>query len=102
MTVSDAEISEAILLLLERTKQVVEPAGATPLAAVLTTRLMLRVRKSLAYFLEVTLTLALFTELLNLVLLRVRESLNSRLHFLIFREVWNIFHTFLPRQTQIS
>lgn len=35
VTVSDAEISAAILLLLERTKQVVEPAGATPLAAVL-------------------------------------------------------------------
>lgn len=35
VTVSDAEISEAILLLLERTKQVVEPAGATTLAAVL-------------------------------------------------------------------
>lgn len=35
VTVSDAEISEAILLLLERTKQVVEPAGATPLAAVI-------------------------------------------------------------------
>lgn len=35
ITVSDSEISSAILLLLERTKQVVEPAGATPLAAVL-------------------------------------------------------------------
>ena len=35
VTVSDAEISSAILLLLERTKQVVEPAGATTLAAVL-------------------------------------------------------------------
>ena len=35
VTVSDAEISAAILFLLERTKQVVEPAGATPLAAVL-------------------------------------------------------------------
>lgn len=35
VTVSDAEISAAILLMLERTKQVVEPAGATPLAAVL-------------------------------------------------------------------
>ena len=33
--VSDAEISAAILLLLERTKQIVEPAGATTLAAVL-------------------------------------------------------------------
>lgn len=35
VTVSDSEISSTILLLLERTKQVVEPAGATPLAAVL-------------------------------------------------------------------
>lgn len=35
VTVTDSEISAAILLLLERTKQVVEPAGATPLAAVL-------------------------------------------------------------------
>ena len=35
VTVSEGEISSAILLLLERTKQVVEPAGATPLAAVL-------------------------------------------------------------------
>ncbi len=35
VTVSDAEIAGAILLLLERTKQVVEPSGAAPLAAVL-------------------------------------------------------------------
>lgn len=35
VTVSDSEISSAILLLLERTKQVVEPSGATTLAAVL-------------------------------------------------------------------
>ena len=35
VTVSDAEISSAILLLMERCKQIVEPAGATPLAAVL-------------------------------------------------------------------
>ena len=35
VTVSDSEISEAILLLIERAKQIVEPAGATPLAAVL-------------------------------------------------------------------
>lgn len=39
VTVSDAEISEAILLLLERTKQVVEPAGATSLAAVLNNKI---------------------------------------------------------------
>ena len=35
LTVSDTAIADAILLLLERGKQVVEPAGATPLAAVL-------------------------------------------------------------------
>ena len=35
VTVSDSEISSAILLLLERCKMVVEPAGATPVAAVL-------------------------------------------------------------------
>ena len=35
VTVSDAEIANAILLLMERSKQIVEPAGATPLAAVL-------------------------------------------------------------------
>ena len=35
VTVSDAEIAATILLLLERTKQVVEPAGAASLAAVL-------------------------------------------------------------------
>ncbi len=35
VTVSDAEIAAAILMLLERTKQVVEPAGAASLAAVL-------------------------------------------------------------------
>ena len=39
LTVSDTEIADAILLLLERCKQVVEPAGATPLAAVLSGRL---------------------------------------------------------------
>ncbi len=35
VTVTESEISEAILHLIERTKQVVEPAGATTLAAVL-------------------------------------------------------------------
>lgn len=35
VTVSDLEISDAILQLMERSKQIVEPAGATPLAAVL-------------------------------------------------------------------
>lgn len=35
VTVSDGEIAETILLLLERTKQVIEPAGAVSLAAVL-------------------------------------------------------------------
>ena len=45
VTVSDAEIASAILLLLERTKQVVEPAGATPLAAVLNNKLDLAGKK---------------------------------------------------------
>ncbi len=35
VTVSDLEISDAILQLMERSKQIVEPAGATSLAAVL-------------------------------------------------------------------
>ena len=35
VTVSDSEIADAILMLIERCKQIVEPAGATPLAAVL-------------------------------------------------------------------
>lgn len=39
LTVTDTEIADAILLLLERCKQVVEPAGATPLAAVLNGKL---------------------------------------------------------------
>ncbi len=39
VTVSDSEIAAAILLLLERNKQVVEPAGATPLAAVLNNKI---------------------------------------------------------------
>lgn len=39
VTVSDTEIADAILLLMERCKQIVEPAGATPLAAVLSGKL---------------------------------------------------------------
>ncbi|MGN0183259.1 MAG: threonine ammonia-lyase [Candidatus Ornithomonoglobus sp.] len=46
VTVSDAEISEAILLLMERTKQVVEPAGATPLAAVLSGKIDVKDKKA--------------------------------------------------------
>lgn len=46
VTVSDAEISEAILLLLERTKQVVEPAGATTLAAVLNGKVNVKGKKA--------------------------------------------------------
>lgn len=39
VTVSDSDISAAILLLMERNKQIVEPAGATPLAAVLNNKI---------------------------------------------------------------
>lgn len=45
VTVSDAEISAAILLLMERTKQVVEPAGATTLAAVLNNKVDVKGKK---------------------------------------------------------
>ncbi|MEE1224469.1 MAG: threonine ammonia-lyase [Clostridia bacterium] len=45
VTVSDAEISSAILLLLERNKQVVEPAGATTLAAVLNNKIDVKGKK---------------------------------------------------------
>ncbi len=38
VTVTDSEISSAILLLMERSKQIVEPSGAAPLAAVLSGR----------------------------------------------------------------
>lgn len=46
ITVSDAEISSAILMLMERTKQVVEPAGATTLAAVLSGKVDVRGKKT--------------------------------------------------------
>ena len=39
VTVSDSEIANAILMLMERSKSIVEPAGATPLAAVLSGKL---------------------------------------------------------------
>ena len=39
VTVSESDIANAILLLMERCKQIVEPAGATPLAAVLSGKL---------------------------------------------------------------
>lgn len=42
VTVTDAEISSAILLLMERNKQVVEPAGATTLAAILSGKVDVR------------------------------------------------------------
>ena len=45
VTVSDTEISEAIMLLLERTKQLVEPAGATPVAACLAGKLDVQGKK---------------------------------------------------------
>ncbi len=45
VTVSDAEIAAAILLLLERDKQVVEPAGAAALAAILSHRIDLSGQK---------------------------------------------------------
>ena len=48
VTVSDTEIANAILLLMERCKQVVEPAGATPLAAVLSGKLDVKGKRVVA------------------------------------------------------
>ena len=45
VTVSDSEIANAILLLIERCKQIVEPAGATPLAALLSGKLDVKGKK---------------------------------------------------------
>ena len=45
VTVTDSEIAEAILLLIERCKQIVEPAGATPLAAVLNGKIDVKGKK---------------------------------------------------------
>lgn len=45
VTVNDNEISEAILLLMERCKQIVEPSGATPVAAVLKGKVNVRGKK---------------------------------------------------------
>lgn len=45
VTVSDADIAATILLLLERTKQVVEPAGAASLAALLNSKVDVKGKK---------------------------------------------------------
>ena len=45
VTVSESEIANAILLLMERCKQIVEPAGATSLAAALSGKLDVRDRR---------------------------------------------------------
>ena len=45
VTVSDSQIADAILLLMERCKLVVEPAGATPVAAVLNGKVNVRNKK---------------------------------------------------------
>ena len=46
VTVSDNDISAAILLLMERTKQIVEPSGASSLAAVLAGKVEARDRRT--------------------------------------------------------
>ncbi len=45
VTVSDTEIADAILLLMERCKQLVEPAGASPVAAILSGKIDVRNKK---------------------------------------------------------
>lgn len=46
VTVSDMEISDAILMLMERCKQIVEPSGATPVAAVLNGKVDVKGKKA--------------------------------------------------------
>lgn len=46
VTVSDIEISDAILMLMERCKQIVEPSGATPVAAVLNGKVDVKGKKA--------------------------------------------------------
>ena len=46
VTVSDTEIADAILLLMERCKQIVEPSGATPVAAVLNGKIDVKGKKA--------------------------------------------------------
>ena len=45
VTVSDTEIADAILQLMERCKQIVEPAGAAPVAAILSGKIDVRGKK---------------------------------------------------------
>ncbi len=102
VTVSDAEISEAILLLLERTKQVVEPAGATPLAAVLNNKVDVKGKKIACVLSGGNIDVSFIHRIIELGLVTRERKLKFKTTLLDIREVWNIFHTFLPRQTQIS
>ena len=56
VSVSDTEISSAILLLMERCKQIVEPAGATPVAAVLSGKIDVKGKNVVCVLSAATLT----------------------------------------------
>ena len=78
VTVSDDEIASAVLLLLERAKQVVETSGAASLAAVLTTRWTSRAKRLSAFCPAVTSTYPLFIRLWKRVWSPAAAILSSR------------------------
>lgn len=80
VTVSEAEISEAILHLIERTKQVVEPAGATTLAAVLSGKVDVKDKKTVCVLSGGNIDVSFITRIIEL-------GLSSRGRKIKFRAV---------------
>lgn len=80
VTVSEAEISEAILYLIERTKQVVEPAGATTLAAVLSGKVDVKNKKTVCVLSGGNIDVSFITRIIEL-------GLSSRGRKIKFRAV---------------
>ena len=80
VTVTEAEISEAILHLIERTKQVVEPAGATTLAAVLSGKVDVKGQKTVCVLSGGNIDVSFITRIIEL-------GLSSRGRKIKFRAV---------------
>ena len=80
VTVTEAEISEAILHLIERTKQVVEPAGATTLAAVLSGKVDIKNKKTVCVLSGGNIDVSFITRIIEL-------GLSSRGRKIKFRAV---------------
>ena len=80
VTVTEAEISEAILYLIERTKQVVEPAGATTLAAGLSGKVDVKGQKTVCVLSGGNIDVSFITRIIEL-------GLSSRGRKIKFRAV---------------